>query len=100
MTIRSVLLGTGSALPKRAVSNADMTKMVDTTDEWIVERTGIRNRYIADDTETTGTLATAAAQRALAASDPFAEAGLFATVTVDRFLDVTGGKPAFGTPAA
>jgi uncharacterized protein YciI len=40
-----------------------------------------------------------AAARALAASDPFAEAGLFATVTVDRFLDVTGGRPAFGTPA-
>ncbi|MCX7684272.1 MAG: YciI family protein [Acetobacteraceae bacterium] len=41
-----------------------------------------------------------AAARAIAASDPFAEAGLFATVTVDRFLDITGGKPAFGTPAA
>jgi uncharacterized protein YciI len=40
-----------------------------------------------------------AAARALAASDPFAEAELFATVTVDRFLDVTGGRPAFGTPA-
>jgi len=68
MTIRSVLLGTGSALPKRAVSNAEMAQMVDTTDEWIVERTGIRNRYIAGEGETTGTLATEAARAALAAA--------------------------------
>lgn len=47
MTLRSVLIGTGSALPKRAVPNAEMAQMVDTSDEWIVERTGIRNRYIA-----------------------------------------------------
>jgi len=68
MTIRSVLLGTGSALPKRAVSNAEMAQMVDTTDEWIVERTGIRNRYIVGEGETTGTLATEAARAALAAA--------------------------------
>ena len=47
MTIRSVIKGSGSALPRRAVANAEMAAMVDTTDEWIVERTGIRNRYIA-----------------------------------------------------
>jgi len=68
MTIRSVLVGTGSALPRRAVANAEMAEMVDTTDEWIVERTGIRNRYIAGEGETTGTLATAAALAALAAA--------------------------------
>lgn len=68
MTIRSVLLGTGSALPKRAVSNAEMAQNVDTTDEWIVERTGICSRFIADENETTGSLATLAAQRALEAA--------------------------------
>ena len=68
MTRRSVLLGTGSALPKRAVSNAELAERVDTSDEWIVGRTGIRNRYIAGEGETTGTLATEAARRALAAA--------------------------------
>ena len=65
MIRRSVLIGTGSALPKRAVSNAEMAQMVDTSDEWIVERTGIRNRHIAGEGETTSTLATAAARSAL-----------------------------------
>ena len=68
MTLRSVLIGTGSALPKRAVSNAELAKTVDTSDEWIVGRTGIRNRYIAGEGETTGTLATEAARNALAAA--------------------------------
>lgn len=68
MTRRSVLIGTGSALPRRAVPNAEMAQMVDTSDEWIVERTGIRNRYIAGEGETTSTLATAAARAALAAA--------------------------------
>ena len=68
MTLRSVLIGTGSALPKRAVSNAEMAQMVDTSDDWIVERTGIRNRYIAGEGETTSSLATAAAQAALEAA--------------------------------
>ena len=62
---RSVILGTGSALPRRAVSNAEMAKMVDTTDEWITERTGIRNRHIAAPDETTSSLATDAALKAI-----------------------------------
>lgn len=66
--LRSVLTGTGSALPKRAVSNAEMAKMVDTSDEWIVERTGIRNRHFAGEGENTATLATEAARRALEAA--------------------------------
>ena len=66
--LRSVLIGTGSALPKRAVSNAEMAEMVDTSDEWIVERTGIRNRYFVGEGENTATLATAAARRALEAA--------------------------------
>ncbi|WBH17939.1 beta-ketoacyl-ACP synthase III [Sphingomonas radiodurans] len=66
--IRSVITGTGSALPTRRVSNAELTEMVDTTDEWIVERTGIRFRHIAGPDETTGTLARDAAVRAIAAA--------------------------------
>ncbi|WP_340264797.1 beta-ketoacyl-ACP synthase III [Sphingobium mellinum] len=65
MIRRSVLLGTGSALPVRAVSNAELAQTVDTSDEWIVERTGIRNRYIAGEGETTASLATDAARAAL-----------------------------------
>ena len=66
--LRSVMLGTGSALPRRAVSNAELSERVDTTDEWIFERTGIRSRYIAEDDETTASLATDAARNALAAA--------------------------------
>ena len=62
---RSVVLGVGSALPRRAVTNEELAQSVDTTDEWIVERTGIRNRYIAGEGETTASLATDAARRAL-----------------------------------
>ena len=65
---RSVIRGSGSALPETCVTNAELATRVDTTDEWIVERTGIRARYIANETETTSSLATLAAQRALAAA--------------------------------
>ena len=68
MIRRSVLTGTGSALPKRAVPNAEIAKLVDTSDEWIVERTGIRNRYFAGPDENTATLATDAARHALEAA--------------------------------
>ncbi|KEQ52974.1 beta-ketoacyl-ACP synthase III [Sphingobium chlorophenolicum] len=68
MIRRSVLLGTGSALPARSVSNAELAETVDTSDEWIVERTGIRTRYIAGEGETTSTLATDAAKAALEAA--------------------------------
>ena len=63
--IRSVLKGTGSALPAKVVSNAELAERVDTSDEWIRERTGITQRYIAGEGETTSTLATAAARAAL-----------------------------------
>ena len=66
---RSVLLGTGSALPENCVTNADLATRIDTSDEWIVERTGIRQRYIAAEGETTSTLATAAARKACEAAD-------------------------------
>ena len=65
MTRRSIIAGTGSALPKREVTNDELAGQVDTTDQWIVERTGIRSRYIAGDGETTASLATDAARRAL-----------------------------------
>ena len=92
MTLRSVLVGTGSALPKRAVSNAELAQTVDTSDEWIVERTGIRNRHIAGEGETTSTLATEAARNALAAAGLTpADIGLIvlATATPDQTFPAT-----------
>ena len=68
MTRRSVLIGTGSALPPRVVSNDELAQTVDTSDEWIVERSGIRQRHVAGEGETTATLATQAAVKALAAA--------------------------------
>lgn len=65
---RAVIIGTGSALPRHKVTNAELEQTVDTSDEWIVERTGIRSRYIAGEGETTSTLATEAARRAIAAA--------------------------------
>jgi 3-oxoacyl-[acyl-carrier-protein] synthase-3 len=65
---RAVIIGTGSALPRRRVTNAELAQTVDTSDEWIVERTGIRARYIAGDGETTATLATEAARKAIEAA--------------------------------
>jgi len=63
---RSFIRGSGSYLPKRILTNADLSKMVDTSDEWIRERTGIEQRYIAADGELTSDLATGAAREALA----------------------------------
>ena len=68
MSRRSVVIGTGSALPQRCVTNAELAAKVDTTDEWIVERTGIRTRHLAGPDETTASLGTAAARAALAAA--------------------------------
>jgi 3-oxoacyl-[acyl-carrier-protein] synthase-3 len=65
VTIRSVIAGVGSALPKRRVTNDELAETVDTSDSWIVERTGIRSRYIAGEGETTATLARDAALSAL-----------------------------------
>ena len=90
--IRSVITGTGSALPKNCVTNADLAGKVDTSDEWIVERTGIRQRYIAEEGETTSTLATDAARKALeAAGVDASEIGLIvlATATPDHTFPAT-----------
>lgn len=64
--LRSVVRGTGSHLPDRILTNAELSRMVDTTDEWIVQRTGIRERRIAAEGECTSDLALAAARAALA----------------------------------
>jgi 3-oxoacyl-[acyl-carrier-protein] synthase-3 len=84
---RSVIVGTGSALPPRRVTNAELALKVETSHEWIVERTGIEARHIAGDGETTATLATEAAKKALeAAGIPAAKVGLIvlATATPDQ----------------
>ena len=91
----SRLLGTGSALPKRVVTNAELAAQIDTSDEWIVERTGIRQRHIAGDDETTATLATAAARAAL--EDAGIEASsidliILATATPDNTFPATATK--------
>lgn len=64
--IRSVVRGVGSYLPKRKMTNQDLEKIVDTTHDWIVQRTGIEQRHIADDSETTSVLGIKAAEAALA----------------------------------
>jgi 3-oxoacyl-[acyl-carrier-protein] synthase-3 len=87
MSRRSVIVGTGSALPTTRVTNDELAKRVETTHEWIVERTGIEARHIAGDGETTATLATEAAKKALAAAGIAADkVGLIvlATATPDQ----------------
>ncbi len=95
MTVRSVIAGTGSALPARRVSNAELTETVDTTDEWIVERTGIRFRHIAAPEETTATLGADAARKAIAAAglEP-SDIGLIvlATATPDQTFPSSATK--------
>ncbi|MDZ3832918.1 MAG: beta-ketoacyl-ACP synthase III [Sphingopyxis sp.] len=103
MTLRAILAGTGSALPRTRVSNEELTRRVDTSDEWIVERTGIRFRHIAEADETTATLGAAAAREALAAAglQP-ADIGLIivATATPDNTFPASATKvqALLGTP--
>ncbi len=66
--IRSVVRGCGQALPRRVMSNAELSALVETSDEWIRQRSGIERRYIADETETTSVLGTVAARAALASA--------------------------------
>jgi 3-oxoacyl-[acyl-carrier-protein] synthase III len=66
--LRSVVLGCGSYLPSRVLANAELSRMVDTSDEWITQRTGIRERRIAAEGETTSDMALAAARAALASA--------------------------------
>jgi 3-oxoacyl-[acyl-carrier-protein] synthase-3 len=92
---RAVLTGTGSALPARRVSNAELAETVDTSDDWIVERTGIRFRHIASPDETTGTLAADAARAALGAAGIRADQIdllVLATATPDQTFPATATK--------
>lgn len=87
MSRRAIIAGTGSALPPRRVTNAELAERVETTHEWIIERTGIEARHIAGDGETTATLATEAAIKALTAAGIAADQiGLIvlATATPDQ----------------
>jgi 3-oxoacyl-[acyl-carrier-protein] synthase-3 len=91
------IVGTGSALPERSVSNAELVAQladrgIETSDDWIVERTGIRNRYIASGDETTSTLGTRAARRALEAAGRVAsdvDLLIVATSTADQIFPST-----------
>jgi 3-oxoacyl-[acyl-carrier-protein] synthase III len=102
VTRRAVIAGTGSALPRTCVSNADLAARVDTSDEWIVERTGIRFRHIAEPDETTATLGADAARTALAAAGLMpADIGLIvlATATPDNTFPATDDCVAFDVAA-
>jgi len=93
--LRAVIKGTGSALPKRRVSNAELAEKVDTSDEWITERTGIKFRHIADEGETTATLGAEAARNALAAAEMSAsdiDLIIVATCTPDQTFPAAATK--------
>ena len=113
--IYSKIAGTGSYLPKKILTNADLEKMVDTTDEWIVKRVGVRNRHIiADSGDTTVSMAEASARAAIAAaqlSPNDIDLIVVGTASPDRYfpsvaceiqkrLGVTNECPAFDIGAA
>ncbi|MBI1778864.1 MAG: ketoacyl-ACP synthase III [Proteobacteria bacterium] len=95
MTTRSVLLGCGAYLPERVVPNGDLAIRMDTSDEWIAKRTGIRQRHIAADGEFTSHLATKAADRALKAAGIGAsdlDLIVLATTTPDETFPATATR--------
>jgi 3-oxoacyl-[acyl-carrier-protein] synthase-3 len=88
----AIIVGTGSCLPEKRLTNDDLARMVDTNDEWIVQRTGIRERRIAGPGETTASLATVAAKRALTAAGMEAselDLILCATITPEMVFPTT-----------
>ena len=92
---RSLIAGCGSYLPERIVTNDELAKRVDTSDEWIAERTGIRQRHVAAEGEFTSHLATRAAERALAAANlPISDLDLIvlATATPDETFPATATR--------
>ena len=94
MMVRTVIAGTGSFLPEKILTNADLEKMVDTTDEWIVSRSGIRERRVAAPEHATSDLATNAARKALemARVDPGdLDLIIVATLSPDHFFPSTAG---------
>jgi 3-oxoacyl-[acyl-carrier-protein] synthase III len=91
--IRSVIRGVGAHLPKRVMTNEDLSRLVDTSDAWIRERTGIEQRHIADEGELTSDLGIAASRQALvrAGIDPVdIDLVVCATSTPDRTFPATG----------
>jgi 3-oxoacyl-[acyl-carrier-protein] synthase-3 len=93
--IRVGIRGTGSCLPEKVLSNADLVRMVDTTDEWITTRTGIKERRIVREGESTATLACEAGRRALAAAGlapDQLDTVIVATVTPDHQFPSTACK--------
>lgn len=89
---RVAIIGTGSYVPERILTNAELEKLVDTTDEWIVTRTGIRERHIAREDQPTSDLAAAAARQALEAAQVKAEEVdliIVATITPDMVFPCT-----------
>ena len=95
MVRRSAVAGTGAYLPVRVLTNNDLARMVDTSDEWIVQRTGIRERHIAADGEMTSDLALAAAGKALGAAGLGAGAVdviVLATATPDETFPATATR--------
>jgi 3-oxoacyl-[acyl-carrier-protein] synthase-3 len=95
MVTRSVVVGCGSYLPEHVVTNKELATRVDTSDEWITQRTGIRLRHIAAEGEKTADLALAAARRALAAAGmPAGEIDLIvmATSTPDETFPATATR--------
>ncbi len=93
--IRSVIRGVGAYLPKRVLTNAELSQMVDTSDDWIRERTGISARHIAPDGELTSDLAIAAAKQALVRAnvDPVEiDLVICATATPDRTFPATATR--------
>jgi len=95
MILRSQIVGSGCYLPSRIVTNSELAAKVDTSDEWIIERTGIRQRHIAAEGETTSDLATAAASAALkSAGLTGADVDLLvvATATPDNTFPATAAR--------
>jgi len=95
VTRRSVILGAGAYLPERVVTNDDLAKQMDTTDEWIVQRTGIRQRHVAAEGEFTSHLAAKASERALAAAGVKAnevDLIVLATTTPDETFPATATR--------
>ena len=93
--LRSVILGCGAYLPEKVISNDELAKTVDTTNEWIVGRTGITQRHVAADDQLTSDLALAAAERAIAAAGiDVSELDLLilATSTPDNTFPATAAK--------
>jgi 3-oxoacyl-[acyl-carrier-protein] synthase-3 len=112
-TFSAIIAGYGSQLPEKRLTNDDLSKMVDTNDEWITQRTGIKERRIASDGESTASLATAAARKAIASAglEPSdIELIICATITPEMVFPSTacfigaslglGGTPAFDMSAA